>query len=125
MLQFEIGQELQVFSDHVAPNLDVYEQAIFVYLFRHSYLEGSDKITIGLKSARTKMGFGAGESCRAMSESTLTKKFQSLEDKGLIKNRFGKDWNSPACKSTHGNRMFSDRRRGTRGVEHRSYRFFR
>lgn len=84
-MQFEIGQELQVFSDHVAPNLDVYEQAIFVYLFRHSYLEGSDEITIGLKSARTKMGFGAGESSRSMSESTLTKKIQSLEDKELIK----------------------------------------
>lgn len=84
-MQFEIGQELQVFSDHVAPNLDVYEQAIFVYLFRHSYLEGSDEITIGLKSARSKMGFGAGENRRAMSETTLTKKIQSLEFKGLIK----------------------------------------
>lgn len=84
-MNFEIGQELQVFSDHVAPNLDVYEQAIFVYLFRHSYLEGSDKLTIGLKSARAKMGFGAGDSSRPMSESTLTKKVESLEAKGLIK----------------------------------------
>jgi len=84
-LQFEIGQELQAFSDYVAPNLDVYEQAIFVYLFRHSYLEGIDKVTIGLKSARTKMGFGAGDRNRSMAESTLTKKIQSLEDKGLVK----------------------------------------
>lgn len=84
-MKFEIGQELQVFSDHVAPNLDVYEQAIFVYLFRHSYLEGSDKLTIGLKSARKKMGFGSGDRTKPMSETTLTSRIQSLEAKGLIK----------------------------------------
>lgn len=84
-MSFEIGQELQVFSDHVAPNLDVYEQAIFIYLFRHSYLEGADKITMGLKSARKKMGFGAGDANRPMSEGTLTRKIQSLEIKGLVR----------------------------------------
>jgi len=81
---FGLGQELQAFSDHVAPNLDVYEQAIFIYLLRHSYLEGSDSLVIGLKSARKKMGFGAGDASRPMSEATITKKVQSLEAKGLI-----------------------------------------
>lgn len=84
-MNFEIGQELQVFSDCVAPNLDVYEQAIFIYLLRHSYFEGNDRVTIGLKSARKKMGFGAGDCNRPMSESTLTKKITSLEAKGLVK----------------------------------------
>ncbi|SUZ33844.1 hypothetical protein ROE7235_03619 [Roseibaca ekhonensis] len=84
-MKFEIGQELQVFSDHVAPVLGVYEQAIFIYLFRHSYLEGSDKVTIGMRTAAKKMGFGSGDGSRPMSEATMTKKIQSLEDKGLIK----------------------------------------
>ena len=85
MQGFDIGLELQAFSDHVAPNLDVYEQAIFIYLLRHSYLEGSDSLVIGLKSTRKKMGFGAGDASRPMSESTITKKVQSLEEKGLIR----------------------------------------
>jgi len=85
MQGFDIGQELQAFSDHVAPNLDVYEQAIFIYLLRHSYLEGSEALVIGLKSTRKKMGFGAGDGSKPMSEATITKKVQSLEVKGLIR----------------------------------------
>ena len=85
MQGFDIWQELQAFSDHVAPNLDVYEQAILIYLFRHSYLEGSDSLVIGLKSTRKKLGFGAGDASRPMSEATITKKVQSLEEKGLIR----------------------------------------
>lgn len=85
MQGFDITQELQAFSDHVAPQLDVYEQAIFIYLLRHSYLDGKENIVIGLKSKRKKMGFGVGDNSKPMSEETITKKIQSLEAKGLIR----------------------------------------
>ena len=83
-MTFDLRHEMIAFSDFVAPMLDVYEQAIFVYLLRHSHIEGSRSLTIGLKSSRHRIGLGSGDASRPMSESTLTKKILSLESKGLI-----------------------------------------
>jgi hypothetical protein len=72
------------FHDHLAPQLDTYEQAIYLYVFRHSRLLELDEITIGFKSARTRLATGIGEGGKPMSEGTASKKLASLQAKGCI-----------------------------------------
>jgi hypothetical protein len=72
------------FQDHLAPRLDTYEQAIYLYVFRHSRLIGLDEVTIGFKSARTRLATGIGEGGKPMSEGTAYKKLASLQLKGCI-----------------------------------------
>jgi hypothetical protein len=73
------------FQDHLAPKLDTYEQAIYLYIFRHTRLIGKDEAVIALKSARARMACGIGEKGVPMSENTAYVKLQSLETKGCIK----------------------------------------
>lgn len=72
------------FQDHLAPRLDTYEQAIYLYIFRHSRLLGLDEVTIGFKSARTRMATGTGENGKPMSENTAYTKLSSLQAKGCV-----------------------------------------
>ena len=76
---------LAQFQDHLAPRLDVYEQAIYLYIVRHSRLEGKTEVTIGFKSARKKMAFGVGTAGSAPSEATIYEKLRSLQSKGCIR----------------------------------------
>jgi hypothetical protein len=81
----DISEFIIQFQDYLAPKLDTYEQAIYLYIFRHSRLLNKEEITIGFKSARKNMAFGIGENGKPMSESTTDKKVQSLQAKGCIK----------------------------------------
>ena len=75
---------LELFQDHLAPRLDTYEQAIYLYVFRHSRLVGLDEVTIGFKSARSRLATGIGEDGKPMSEGTAYKKVASLQAKGCL-----------------------------------------
>ncbi|MEO7157366.1 MAG: hypothetical protein ABI039_07390, partial [Vicinamibacterales bacterium] len=75
---------IEVFQDHLAPKLDTYEQAIYLYLFRHGRLLGIDEVTIGFKSARIRLATGIGEDGKPMSEKTAYKKVASLQSKGCL-----------------------------------------
>ncbi len=77
----DVQQFFGEFQDRLAPNLDTYEQAVYLYIFRHSRLIGLDEVLIGFNSARQKMAFGVGEKGKPMSEGTCYKKVQSLESK--------------------------------------------
>lgn len=81
----DVKAEIEIFQDYLAPKLDTYEQAIYLYIFRHSRFQDKEEITIGFKSARRNMAFGVGESGTPMSESTCYKKLRSLESKGFLK----------------------------------------
>lgn len=72
------------FQDHLAPKLDVYEQAIYLHVFRHSRLLGIEEVTIGFKSARSRMACGIGEKGKPMSEGTAYLKLASLQEKGCL-----------------------------------------
>lgn len=74
----------EVFQDHLAPKLDTYEQAIYLYVFRHGRLLGLDEVTIGFKSARSRLATGIGEDGKPMSEGTAYKKVSSLQSKGCL-----------------------------------------
>lgn len=81
----ELEQFLKEFQDHLAPRLDTYEQAVYLYLFRHTRLVDLEEATIGFKSARRRMACGIGEKGKPMSEGTAYEKLRSLEEKGCIK----------------------------------------
>lgn len=72
------------FQDHLAPKLDVYEQVIYLYIFRHSRLLGLDEVTIGFGSARVRMACGVGEKGAPMSDKTAYLRLASLQEKGYI-----------------------------------------
>lgn len=80
----DLREFIYQFHDFLAPKLDTYEQAIYLYIFRHSRLLGLDETTIGFKSARTRMATGIGESGKPMSESSAYSKLASLQAKGCL-----------------------------------------
>lgn len=70
----EMKKIIEEFQDYLAPRLDTYEQAIYLYVFRHSRLVDKSEVTIGFKSTRRKMSFGIGEKGKPMSEATCYEK---------------------------------------------------
>ncbi|MBU2851646.1 HNH endonuclease [Acidithiobacillus ferrivorans] len=80
----DIHEFIVQFQDNLAPKLDTYEQAIYLYIFRHSRFLGLDEVTIGFKSARTRIATGTGENGKPMSENTAYLKLASLQTKGLL-----------------------------------------
>jgi hypothetical protein len=80
----DVAHVFKEFQDYLAPRLDTYEQAIYLYLFRHTRLVGLEEAVIGFKSVRTRMACGIGEKGRPMSENTAYEKLQSLQQKGCI-----------------------------------------
>ena len=72
------------FIDFMAPKLDTYEQAIYLYIFRHSRLIEKEEVVIGFKSERIRLATGVGEKGKPMSENTVYLRLQSLEAKGFI-----------------------------------------
>ena len=80
----DFGEFFSQFQDHLAPKLDVYEQAIYLYIVRHTLLVGQTEATIGFKSARKKLAFGVGTAGAAPSENTCYVKLRSLAAKKCI-----------------------------------------
>jgi hypothetical protein len=85
MTPIDLKEFFVQFQDYLAPKLDTYEQAIYLYIFRKGKLLGLDEVTIGFKSERARLATGIGTEGRPMSESTCYEKIQSLEKKGCIK----------------------------------------
>jgi hypothetical protein len=75
---------LTEFQDYLAPRLDTYEQAIYLYVFRHSRLIGLDEVVLGFKSARGRMATGIGQKGKPMSEGACYGKLRSLQAKGCL-----------------------------------------
>jgi hypothetical protein len=80
----QLREFFQQFQDHLAPKLDTYEQAIYLYIFRHSRFIGQDEAVIGFKTARARMATGLGIDGTPMSEGSAYKKLKSLEQKRSI-----------------------------------------
>jgi hypothetical protein len=81
----EFAQIFAQFQDHLAPRLDVYEQAIYLYVLRHTVVEGKREEIIGFKSARKKLAFGVGKAGTPPSEGIVYDKLKSLQAKGCIR----------------------------------------
>lgn len=81
----EFAQTFAQFQDHLAPRLDVYEQAIYLYVLRHTHVEGKLETVIGFKSARKKLAFGIGKAGTPPSEAVVYEKLRGLVQKGCLK----------------------------------------
>jgi hypothetical protein len=84
MIPEELREFFQQFQDYLAPKLDTYEQAIYLYVFRHSRFIGIDEVVVGFKSARKRMAFGLGQNGTPMSEGSAYQKLKSLQQKGCL-----------------------------------------
>lgn len=80
----DFGEFFMAYQDYAAPKLDVYEQAIYLYIARHTLLAGVPEAVIGFKSARKKMAFGVGQAGTPPSEGVIYGKLKSLSSKGFI-----------------------------------------
>lgn len=84
MRQEELREFFQQFQDYLAPKLDTYEQAIYLYIFRHTRFMGQSEAVIGFKSARVRIACGIGEAGKPMSESSAYERLKSLRQKQCI-----------------------------------------
>lgn len=76
---------LKNFHDFLAPQLDTYEQAIYLYAVRHSRLIDQPEVVIPLRSFSQHLARGVGQKGGAIADVTCYKKVRSLESKGIIK----------------------------------------
>jgi hypothetical protein len=82
---------LEQFQDYLAPRLDVYEQAVYLYILRHSRLVGKPRLTVEVKSARHKIARGLGRTGSRITSDTFLEKLRSLDSKGCVKLAEGQD----------------------------------
>lgn len=77
-------EALRDIQDHLAPLMDTYEQAMYqyIYIFRHTILEGKDTAIISIRTAN--IGLGKSKAGSLPSEAQKAKKFRALEEKGYI-----------------------------------------
>ncbi len=75
---------IEQFQDYLAPQLDVYEQAVYLYILRHSRFEGKPRVTVELKSARHQIARGLGRRGSRLGARTCLDKLRSLDAKGCI-----------------------------------------
>ena len=80
-----IETHIEDIIDYAEPKMDVYEFAIYMYLFRHTRLININEAVFGFKSIRKTMVIGVGEGGKPMSEGTCYGRLKSLETKGFIK----------------------------------------
>jgi len=83
-MSIDLREFILQFQDHLAPKLDTYEQAVYLYIFRHSRLLDLEQVTLGFKSARSRIACGIGEKGKPMSENTAYVKLASLQSKGCV-----------------------------------------
>ena len=69
-------------QDKLVPILDGYEQAIYHYLLRHTYLVGAETCLYSTRTAE--IGLGTGDNSKQPSMKTRSKKLRSLEEKGCV-----------------------------------------
>jgi len=79
----ELEEILLQIQDHLVPKLDSYEQAIYHYIFRYTYLIGKKQMLYSTRTAE--IGFGIGDNAKPPSTKTRSRKIRSLEAKGAVR----------------------------------------
>ncbi len=79
----EITKNVIDIQDYLVPKLDTYEQAIYHYIFRHTYLIGKSSTLFSTRSAE--IGLGSGVDGNTPSGNQKSKKLRTLELKGAVK----------------------------------------
>ena len=80
----ELKKFFAEFQDFLAPKLDTYEQAIYLYIFRHSRFVGKQEVVIAVKSERMQMALGVGIAQTPMSQTSIAKRLITLQEKSCV-----------------------------------------
>jgi hypothetical protein len=83
-LMDDLKQTLCEIQDYLAPQLDPWEQMLYHYLFRRTYLEGRDTVIVPARSVGPKIGKGRTGAAE-LARNNIPKKLRTLEKKGAIK----------------------------------------
>ncbi len=75
---------IEQFQDYLAPQLDVYEQAVYLYILRHTRLIGKPRLKVELKTVRNQIAKGLGRRGSRIGVATCLEKLRSLDAKGCI-----------------------------------------
>ncbi len=75
---------IEQFQDYLAPQLDVYEQAVYLYVLRHTRLIGKPRLKVELKTVRHQIAKGLGKRGSRIGVATCLEKLRSLDAKGCI-----------------------------------------
>jgi hypothetical protein len=81
----DIRKVVEQVQDFLAPRLDCYEQMIYHYLFRHTRLDGKQRITVGTRTIQASVGAGMGKEGSPPSQRVISAKLRTLARKGCIK----------------------------------------
>ena len=79
----ELNNIILQIQDLLVPKLDSYEQAIYHYVFRHTYLIGENSMLFSTRTAE--IGLGTGDNKKQPSMKTRSKKLRTLETKGAVR----------------------------------------
>lgn len=79
----ELDEIIKDIQDRLVPLLTTYEQAIYNYIFRHTYLSGKKQTLFSTRTAN--IGLGSGDRTKAPSWKTRSNRLKSLEQKGCVK----------------------------------------
>lgn len=79
----ELSDIIKQIQDRLVPLLDTYEQAIYHYVFRHTYLSGEQQVLFSTRTAE--IGLGSGDRTKPPSWKTRSDRLKSLEKKGCVK----------------------------------------
>ncbi len=73
------------YIDYAAPLLETTEQSIYLYIIRHTFMEGKDNILISISNAAKNNIFGLSGRGGTMGISSTRDKVYTLQEKGFVK----------------------------------------
>ncbi len=80
----DIKRFVEQFQDYLAPKLDAYEAAIYLYVFRQTHLVGNPDITIGCRSVAKHLPLSIRARGKRIGTTTVFEKLESLKKKGYL-----------------------------------------
>jgi hypothetical protein len=82
--QFDLARTLEEFTDYLMPELTPYESAMYVFLFRNTYLKDSEPKTRMGQRTIAKL-YGKGPRMSVPSIAHIKRAMETLEEKGCIR----------------------------------------
>jgi len=76
---------LKEYLDYAVPTLETTEQAIYLYVVRHTVLENKENVLVSISNAAKTNAFGLGSRGGTMGISATRDKVYALQEKGFIK----------------------------------------
>lgn len=76
---------IKEYVDYVVPRLETIEQSIYLYVIRHTVLEGKDSVLVSISSSAKSNAFGLSGRGGTMGISATRDKVYTLQEKGFLK----------------------------------------